>query len=364
MSNQLCKNGYKVCLVTGFDKKKYIPEQNHTNMIYLPAINIPLIFRISLLFNSLFWILLYAKKDDIIILHPDSLWIAPFISIKGIDNIHLDIRTLPLTQNRSLKKRIDNWFFWTAPMRYLRGYVKGYSFITERLKAAIEDEFLTQFNCYKIWQSGVNIEKFKPIKANNNNQSRFVLFYHGSIYAHRGLEEIVEAVESLDNPYRNKIKLVIVGAGAGLKKLQHISNRYPQPSAVEYKGFVPYENIAAEISHADCCICPLPDLLQWNVSSPLKLLEYLASGKPAIVTQIPAHTDILKSEKFVVWTQGHQVHDFQRAIVFAYKNREGLHDAASKAPRFIASQYSWDILGKRFADYLCRMFPNDPIRHS
>ncbi len=355
------KKGYEVFLVTGFDKEKYTPDQDHPKMVYLPAINAPLIFRITLMLSSLLWVLVNAKKNDIVILNPDTLWIAPFISARGVKNIHLDIRTLPLTQNKILKKRIDNWLFWTIPMKYLRSSVRGYSFITERLKTSIEKEFSTSFDNYEIWSSGVNIKRFKPnteTRTNSHsNKSIFTLFYHGSIYAHRGLEEIVKAVETLDEVYRSKIRLVVVGTGGGLKKLQHISQSCQHPSIVDYRGFISYEKIPEEIALADCCVCPLPNFLQWNVSSPLKLLEYLASGKPAIITPIPAHTDVLKDEKFIVWTKGEQVADFQKAIIFAYRNKKKLQSAARQAPDFVASRYDWDILGDRFANYLGETFP-------
>ncbi len=356
MPARLGAKGYDVYLITGFEKEKYKPEKEYPKIVSLRAIDIPLVFRITLMLNSLFWLLINAKKEDIIILNPDMLWIAPFISAYGIKNIHLDIRTLPLTKAPTLKRRVDNYLFWTITMKYLRGSIKGYSFITNRLKKAIENELSTTFDNYEIWSSGVDIERFKPKSKNNITQRKFTLFYHGSIYAHRGLEEIVEAVETLDNCYRENIKLVIVGTGTGIENLKKISRSHNGKSAVEYKGFVPYEKIPEEISLADCCICPLPNLLQWNVSSPLKILEYLASGKPAIITPIPAHTDIFSEEKFIVWTKGQQVNDFQKAIIYAYENHESLRKEAKQAPKFIASRYNWDILGEKFANYLYATF--------
>ncbi len=357
ISARFGEKGYKVCVVTGFGREKYTPEKAYPEMIYLPAINIPLIFRVTLMFSSLLWLLFKANRNDIIIINPDMLWVAPFLSLRGINNVHLDVRTLPLTQSRSLKKRADNWLFWTLPMKYLRGQARGYSFITRRLKTAIEEEFSTTFKNYEIWSSGVNTGRFKPAGNAPDSNEPFLLFYHGSIYAHRGLEEMVESVETLAEPYREKIRLIVVGTGGGLKNLKLISQSAAQPSIVEYKGFVPYEKIPAEISRADCCICPLPNYLQWNVSSPLKLLEYLACGKPAIITPIPAHTDALNKERFIVWTEGHQASDFQRAIIYAFENRKALRNEAADAPRFIASRYSWDILAERFIAYLEKTFP-------
>ncbi len=357
MSDRLGRAGYEVYIVTGYDKEKYIPERICANMVYLPAIDLPLIFRASLMLNSLIWVLLRGAKRDIVIVNPECLWIVPILSALGFGNIHLDIRTLPLTQNRALKKRLDNWLFWTVPMKYLRGRVKGYSFITKRLKEAVEHEFSTRFDDYVLWSSGVNIERFRPGKKGDGEEGKFTLFYHGSIYAHRGLEEIVEAVETLEEPYRSGVRLVIVGVGGGLGKLQQISNSSGRPSIVEYRGYVPHEKIAAEIRRADCCICPLPNLLQWNVSSPLKVLEYLASGKPVIITPIPAHTDVLKDEKFVVWTESSGVADFQKAIIEAYRNRKSLSKAAESAPGFVAARFDWDILAKKLDHYLTSSFP-------
>ncbi len=77
-----------------------------------------------------------------------------------------------------------------------------------------------------------------------------------------------------------------------------------------------------EIAKADCGIYPLPDRPEWNVSSPLKVFEYMACGKPIILTPIPAHKDVLGDEGFVIWTKSDKAVDIAEAIMYAMDNRE------------------------------------------
>jgi glycosyltransferase involved in cell wall biosynthesis len=252
------------------------------------------------------------------------------------------------------KNHIDQWLFWKIPMRFLKKTVKGYSFITERLKNSVEQEFNNEFDDYVLWQSGVNTDRFKPIHKQSHDQ--FFLLYHGTVSIERGLGEVIKAMAKLGEKYRKHIRLIIVGDGPGLSKLVDFASSERIVDHVIFKGFIPYEEIPSIISAADCFICPLPDRPEWNVSSPIKIFEYLACEKPIILTPIPAHNDIVNDQKFLVWTKGYEAEHFQEAIEYVYDNYSKLFDASKGALAFVKNNYEWKIQGKKLADYLSHKF--------
>ena len=105
-------------------------------------------------------------------------------------------------------------------------------------------------------------------------------------------------------------EFLIVGDGPERPELEQLAKALGVETKVRFRGLIPYESVAAEIAKADVCICPLPDRLEWNVSSPLKVFEYMACAKPMILTPIPAHKDVLPASEFVVWTHGFESSDF------------------------------------------------------
>jgi glycosyltransferase involved in cell wall biosynthesis len=234
----------------------------------------------------------------------------------------------------------------------------GNSFITDRLRLAVEKEFNVRFEDYVLWQSGVNSKQFKINDqiTTKKNSDEFVLFYHGSISEKRGIGYVVKAIAELDERYRKHISFIVVGTGPGLAGLKELAEREGISGRIEFKGPLPYEDIPGEIWKADCCICPLPDRPEWNVSSPIKVFEYMACGKPMILTPIPAHIDVLKGEDFIVWTKGETVEDFRRAIEYAYDHRVKLAKDSTKASELASQNYDWTVQGRKFADYLTKKF--------
>ncbi len=357
-ARELCGRGYRVDIVTGWGRERYYPDPGPVNMVYLRALDFPLAYRITILVNACLWIMRYGSRNDIVILNPDEIWLAPLLWIFGRTNLHLDIRTLPIRSD-SPKDRLDRWLFWSSSVGRLKGFFKGYSFITERLRMVVEKEFDLEFSDHVIWSSGVAAKKFRfalQQESPGNRQSKFRLFYHGSLSPDRGLDVVIKACAELEKEHTGQIELVILGGGPELERLSKLVLETGCEKVVDLVGLVPYEEIPKWIASADCCICPLPDLLQWRVSSPLKVLEYMASAKPLILTPIAAHLDVAAKLDFVVWTEGFAVDDFCLSIQQARDNLNLLTQAAQYGPVFVERNYDWRVQAGHLAEYLDRTF--------
>jgi len=227
-----------------------------------------------------------------------------------------------------------------------------------RLKRQVEREFNVRFSDYIIWQSGVNVKRFlvKPAFDREEKKKKFVLFYHGTISRNRGIDRVMEGISLMNGEYKERMHFIIVGAGPALANLQNLALKIGLGKLTTFRGLVPYERIPEEIAKADCCICPLPERKEWDISSPLKVFEYMASGKPMILTPINAHKDVANGKDYVVWTKGDSSEDFKNAIEFAYENRFKLEEASQTAPNFVKHQYDWSIQGGKLASYLAAKF--------
>lgn len=353
VGDSLAKHGAVVNIITSYADEPYQPHGLDVNMVYLKVLDLPLIYRVAFTFFVFAHLLRQAKKRDLIILNQHELWLVPLLKLSQFKNVHLDIRTLPVI-GTSLKDRLDTFLFWKLVMRLFGRSASSYSFITQRLLSAVEKEFSNKYQDYCIWQSGVNTDFFmRKIKdAVRGGDKKFTIFYHGSLYERRGIDRVVEAFALLSPELRDQSQFIIVGAGSGLQALHEQVKRLGLESSIELRGLVPYEDIPQTITEADVCICPLPDYPEWNVSSPLKVLEYMASGKPMILTRIPAHTDVLQGQPFVVWAEGDQAEDFAKAIAQAFEQKESLQESAGVALELVKGQWDWKAHGSRFAAYL------------
>lgn len=320
---------------------------------FIGALEIPFLFRFLALLSSFLWLRRNLRKTDVVMVNQDGLWLLWPLRLLGARQVVLDVRTLPVSVY-GFKGRLDWLLFWRIPLSLFLKKVDGYSFITERLRREVEREFKVQIHEHVIWQSGVNLQLFDSNpEVGRVDEHSLRLFYHGSITVQRGLAALIEAVGAEKPSECCHIELVIVGDGPDREKLKHLAEELPNGKRIAFLGFMPYESIVSEIQRADVCVCPLPDRLEWNVSSPLKVLEYMACGKPMILTPIPAHLDLLRSAPFVVWTDGYQAEDFSRAIAQVRHKFDDLNQAAKGARTWLKlNGCEWQQQAKTLSDFL------------
>jgi glycosyltransferase involved in cell wall biosynthesis len=80
---------------------------------------------------------------------------------------------------------------------------------------------------------------------------------------------------------------------------------------------VPFQDISSYISDADVGIVVVPNGA--NIALPNKLFEYMAMGKPAVVTKIPSITSYYDDDVVMYYEPGNE-HSMARCILELYNN--------------------------------------------
>lgn len=107
-----------------------------------------------------------------------------------------------------------------------------------------------------------------------------IVLYQGSIQEHRGLEQLVTAIEQLDT-----VTLVIVGYGHHRPALERLVDARGLRNRVRFAGAVPHEELLRYSAGADvgaCCIVGVS--LSYELSMPNKLFEYTMARLPILVS--------------------------------------------------------------------------------
>lgn len=348
MAGRLRRAGHQITILAS---GRASPRSSRDDAIVLvPALDFPLVFRITALASMLLWLRRHAAPNHRVIINPDALWLLPLLRLLGLRRVHLDVRTLPV-EVHGWKDRLDRLLFWSLPLRWLGRSPVSYSFITERLKDEVERMLGFPIDDYVIWESGVNCELFRPRRtASGRVSGRVRLFYHGNLSLNRGVDTVIEALAMLDS--KVDVEFVIAGDGRGAPALKDLVRKLGLKQRVAFRGLLPYERMVEEIAEADLCICPLPDRLEWNVSSPLKVFEYMACAKPMVLTPIPAHLDVLADEPFVVWSEGYGAGPLSKAIERALRDLVPLTRAAEAAPALALQRHDWSRQAERLERYL------------
>lgn len=240
------------------------------------------------------------NRRDIIMVNQDlvglmrlALWLNRVL--KRENKFVLDIRTLPTNMvgfDKSMKK-------YYKQVSFAVKYFNGLSFITPYMREVSLKPFHNQLPTV-IWSSGVDVDLFN---ASNYDYSRdtdkFRIFYHGGISESRGNIDLIKAcAKVVEQGYQ--IELIQIGKIVDNSIRKFIEDNHYENWCKLYDA-KPLKEIPALVAKCDLPILPFPDFLAWRVSSPIKLMEYMAMGKPVLVPDMECFTDILPKDSGMVY---------------------------------------------------------------
>jgi len=136
---------------------------------------------------------------------------------------------------------------------------------------------------------------------------------------------------------------IFVGPKSPHPDIKEVLRKMSELPNVHFLGGKPTESLGAYPQHFDVCIMPyvLDDYTKYIY--PLKLHEYLASGKPAVSAPIPAVQDF----KHVVSIANDQ-REWSDAIDLALSDAENTPDRNATRQR-VASEHDWEVLVEKVA---------------
>ena len=110
-----------------------------------------------------------------------------------------------------------------------------------------------------------------------------VLVYVGAMNPQDGLEYLLTAIGHLVHDLkRTDFHCVLIGSGDSLGALRAQATALGIDPYVEFTGFISDEDLVRYLSTADICLDPNPSSPLNDVSTWIKVMEYMALSKPVI----------------------------------------------------------------------------------
>ena len=203
--------------------------------------------------------------------------------------------------------------------------------------------------------AGVDLGRFKEHvdgseirKKYDIQNGDFVLFFMGYLDPITGLREAAtEFIKIAGN--RPNLKLLIVGEGELYSALVEIKERHNMKNHIILTGKQPYERIPELIAAADVCLLPfkLNDITREVV--PIKMYEYMASGKPVVATNLPGVRQEMGDDKGIIYVKDPE--QVVRKAIELLSNDTNLARYGSLNRSFI-EKLSWDNITDKFEGIL------------
>jgi glycosyltransferase involved in cell wall biosynthesis len=135
-----------------------------------------------------------------------------------------------------------------------------------------------------IVRNGPDLQNFKPVAPNpaRKRGKRYLVGYVGNMNFQDGLDILLEVAKHAKAMGRDDVHFTCVGKGPELKTLRQMVLDMGLEGTVEFTGRVSDEELIEILSTADICVNPDRPTEMNDVSTMIKIMEYMALGKPIV----------------------------------------------------------------------------------
>jgi glycosyltransferase involved in cell wall biosynthesis len=163
-----------------------------------------------------------------------------------------------------------------------------------------------------------------------------IVLYTGTFEAYQGLDLLLEAM-ALVRAARPDARLVLVGGKADqIARTEMLARAAGVDDITVFAGERPAAEIAAYLLAADVLVSPRSR----GTNTPLKIYQYLRSGKPIVATRLLTHTQVLSD--LTAFLAGPTPREFGEAVVAALGDRERAGAVAREARRLADTKYTYE----------------------
>lgn len=208
---------------------------------------------------------------------------------------------------------------------------------------------------------GVDAELFDRARIEPVEDARLdgrrVVIYLGRIAQARRSEFLLEVAEQLraDMP---EVLLVIAGDAPSSDEMAWMRREIAARGLDEQvllTGWLPQRTALGYALRAEVGLSPIPRGTLYDVSSPTKLVEYLALGIPSVANDIPDQQLVIEQSQAGLCVPM-EATAFADAVRTLLRDGKRAEEFAQRGPTYVRSHRTYDILGRNVAEAYRKLF--------
>jgi glycosyltransferase involved in cell wall biosynthesis len=233
------------------------------------------------------------------------------------------------------------------------------SFIKKMLiENGVSDKILIAPDGINLAVFDINISREEARKKVGLPQDKKILLYTGrfnTMGMDKGLSDILRSLNNLDG---SVLFLAVGGSDEDVVSYEKMAESLSVKEKSKFLGYCSQSKLAIYQKAADCLLMPFPFNRHFAYyMSPLKMFEYMASGRPIVASDLPSIRDVL-NESNAVLVKPDDASSLAEGVRSVLLSKE-LGDKISKQAFSDVSKYTWQ---KRAGNILSFVKNNLQIR--
>ncbi len=186
--------------------------------------------------------------------------------------------------------------------------------------------------------------------------NKTILCYVGSLNPQDGVDYLLRALDRLKNDLqRHDFYCVIIGDGDSLRDLQRLAGQLRLNGCVELTGFIPDKELLENLAAADICVDPDPASPLNNVSTWIKIMEYMAYGKPIVSFDLKETR--FSAQDAALFVPPNDELAFARAIAVLMDDPELRQKLGRFGRERVERELQWSVTGQNLVAAYESLFP-------
>ena len=198
----------------------------------------------------------------------------------------------------------------------------------------------------------VDMQRFKGFDQHTENETK-IITYIGFMGGNKdGLENLIESIALVNQKCRNS-RLELIGSASkeDLLRLKKKVEVLGLNSVVSFLGSKKADEIPYYLSKSDLLVLARPDNNQAKAGFSTKLGEYLASGKPVVITITGEISKYLKDNESAYLVEPDNVKKFADKIMWALKDRNSVN-VGLQGMNVANQHFNYQLYGKKISEII------------
>ncbi len=320
---------------------------------YAPVINIRLLRFLSLRISLTAFVLrrLLSRGTDIIYVREAHLYLAPYILGKIF--------------RKPAVIEINNAAIDDCPAGP-RNFILYPKFIARKISFLLADKIIVANSAvrdilskeygigidkFAIIPMGANTDLFRPIerekaieKTGLENRRKYVGFA-GTLYPFQGLKYLIDA-SPLVLEKRRDVRFLIVGSGVEERNIKELIKKKGMEGYFILTGGIEYPEIPYYINSMDLCVSIVTPERSATHSFPIKIYEYLACGRPIVIGNLKAESELLGTKVTPV-VNASDPKALAEAIIDTLEQADSFKEESERLRKIVSENFSWRMTAEK-----------------
>jgi len=225
--------------------------------------------------------------------------------------------------------------------------------LTKGLKDIIVKRYSIPSEKVVVIESGTNTEHCRPMDSREcrrvlrlDEQKHYVVFI-GVLYSHQGIDTLIDAAPEVLRVCPDVVFLV-GGGGPMAEQWQNKIREKNLSAAFRFFGVVPYEQLPVFLNSADICVAPFTK--NRGETSPLKLFDYMACGKPVVCSDIPSIRTLAKESRCILTVPSDDGHALALALIRLLDDDPEKARLGNAGRKYVEEHHSWEVIARKTID--------------